>query len=33
MGQPQWYQILEAVVAAMKPYARHGVNVYCKIIF
>jgi citrate synthase len=27
MGQPQWYQILEAVVAAMKPYARHGVNV------
>jgi citrate synthase len=27
MGQPQWYQILEAVVDAMKPYARHGVNV------
>jgi len=27
LGQPQWYQILEAVVAAMKPYARHGVNV------
>jgi citrate synthase len=27
MGQPQWYQILEAVVQAMKPYARHGVNV------
>jgi citrate synthase len=27
MGQPQWYQILEAVVAAMKPYARHGINV------
>jgi len=27
MGQPRWYQILEAVVAAMKPYARHGVNV------
>ncbi len=27
MGQPQWYLILEAVVAAMKPYARHGVNV------
>jgi len=27
MGQPHWYQILEAVVAAMKPYARHGVNV------
>ncbi|MGH8636978.1 MAG: citrate/2-methylcitrate synthase [Burkholderiales bacterium] len=27
MGQPKWYQILEAVVAAMQPYARHGVNV------
>jgi citrate synthase len=27
MGQPQWYQILEAVVATMKPYARHGINV------
>jgi len=27
MGQPQWYQILEALVAAMQPYARHGVNV------
>ncbi|MGQ0750400.1 MAG: citrate/2-methylcitrate synthase [Betaproteobacteria bacterium] len=27
MGQPQWYRILEGVVAAMKPYARHGVNV------
>jgi citrate synthase len=27
MGQPQWYQILEALVVAMKPYARHGVNV------
>ena len=27
MGEPKWYQILEAVVAAMKPYARHGVNV------
>jgi len=27
MGQPQWYQILEALVDAMKPYARHGVNV------
>ena len=27
MGQPQWYQILEALVKAMKPYARHGVNV------
>lgn len=27
MGQPHWYQILEGVVNAMKPYARHGVNV------
>jgi len=27
MGQPKWYQILEALVAAMQPYARHGVNV------
>jgi citrate synthase len=27
MGQPQWYRILEGVVDAMKPYARHGVNV------
>lgn len=27
LGQPRWYEILEAVVAAMKPYARHGVNV------
>jgi len=27
MGQPQWYRILAAVVEAMKPYARHGVNV------
>jgi citrate synthase len=27
MGQPQWYRILEALVAAMKPYARHGINV------
>jgi len=27
MGQPQWYRILQAVVDAMKPYARHGVNV------
>jgi citrate synthase len=27
MGQPQWYEILQAVVAAMEPYARHGVNV------
>ena len=27
MGQPQWYRILDAVVEAMKPYARHGVNV------
>jgi citrate synthase len=27
MGQPQWYDILQAVVDAMSPYARHGVNV------
>jgi citrate synthase len=27
MGQPHWYEILEALVEAMKPYARHGVNV------
>jgi len=27
MGQPQWYEILQAVVAAMKPYSRHGLNV------
>jgi len=27
MGQPQWFQILEALVEEMKPYARHGVNV------
>ena len=27
MDQPQWYQILEAVVEAMQPYARRGVNV------
>ena len=27
MGQPQWYQILAALVDAMKPYSRHGVNV------
>ena len=26
-GQPQWYRILEALVEAMQPYARHGVNV------
>ena len=26
-GEPKWYAILEAVVAAMKPYARLGVNV------
>ena len=26
-GQPKWYQILEALVEAMKPYARHGVSV------
>jgi citrate synthase len=27
MGQPQWYDILQAVVAAMQPYARFGINV------
>jgi len=27
MGDPRWYQILEALVEVMKPYARHGVNV------
>ncbi|MCB1714828.1 MAG: citrate (Si)-synthase, partial [Candidatus Competibacteraceae bacterium] len=27
MGQPQWYEILQAVVAAMQPYSRLGVNV------
>lgn len=27
MGQPQWYQILAALVDAMRPYARLGVNV------
>jgi len=26
-GQPQWFAILEALVEAMQPYARHGVNV------
>lgn len=27
MGQPRWFEILQAVVAAMQPYARHGLNV------
>ncbi len=27
MGEPKWYEILESLVAEMKPYARHGVNV------
>ncbi len=27
MGAPEWYEILQAVVTAMKPYARHGLNV------
>ena len=27
MGQPQWFEILQALVDAMKPYARLGVNV------
>ncbi len=26
-GAPEWYEILQAVVEAMKPYARHGLNV------
>lgn len=27
MGEPKWFAILQAVVDAMKPYARFGVNV------
>lgn len=27
MGEPKWYEILQAVVQEMKPYARHGLNV------
>ena len=27
MGEPKWFDILQAVVEAMAPYARHGVNV------
>ncbi|MDE4140150.1 MULTISPECIES: citrate/2-methylcitrate synthase [Rhodobacterales] len=27
MGAPEWYEILQAVVEAMSPYARHGLNV------
>lgn len=27
MGEPRWYEILQAVVQAMAPYARHGINV------
>lgn len=27
MGEPKWYEILQAVVEQMKPYARHGLNV------
>ena len=26
-GEPKWFQILQAVVEAMAPYTRHGVNV------
>ena len=26
-GEPQWYEILQALVDAMKPYSRHGINV------
>jgi citrate synthase len=27
MGEPKWFNILEAVVKAMAPYARHGIHV------
>ncbi|MGB1641119.1 MAG: citrate/2-methylcitrate synthase [Paracoccaceae bacterium] len=27
IGAPEWYEILQAVVEAMKPYSRHGLNV------
>lgn len=27
VGEPKWFDILQAVVVAMAPYARHGVNV------
>ena len=27
MGAPEWYEILQGVVDALKPYARHGLNV------
>ena len=27
LGEPRWYRILAALVDAMKPYSRHGVNV------
>ena len=27
MGEPKWFEILQAVVHEMKPYARHGLNV------
>ena len=27
MGEPHWYNVLEAVSDAMQPYARHGINV------
>ena len=27
MGEPRWFNILQAVVEAMKPYARHGIHV------
>lgn len=26
-GEPKWFEILQSVVVAMKPYARHGLNV------
>lgn len=27
MGEPKWFNILQAVVDAMAPYARHGIHV------
>ena len=26
-GEPKWFEILQALVAAMEPYAKHGINV------
>ena len=37
MGAPVWYEILQGVVEAMKPYSRHGLNVnvdfYSSVIY